>query len=105
MHRFVRVCAVIIIFAAAASTSAFGAGRGEQLFKQHCAVCHPDGGNIITPNKSLKKKDLHANKVRTPADIVKLMRKPGPGMNAFDDKTIPDKDAKMIAEYILGTFK
>jgi cytochrome c6 len=33
------------------------------------------------------------------------MRKPGPGMNTFDVKTIPDKDAKEIAEYIMKTFK
>jgi cytochrome c6 len=33
------------------------------------------------------------------------MRKPSPGMTAFDVKTIPDKDAKEIAEYIIKTFK
>jgi cytochrome c6 len=33
------------------------------------------------------------------------MRNPGPGMNRFDAKTISDKDAKEIAEYILKTFK
>jgi cytochrome c6 len=33
------------------------------------------------------------------------MRNPGPGMNKFDEKTIPDKEAKMIADYILKTFK
>jgi cytochrome c6 len=32
------------------------------------------------------------------------MRNPGPGMTAFDEKTIPDTDAKEIAEYVLKTF-
>lgn len=78
---------------------------GAELFKQHCAACHLDGKNIINPQKTLSKKDLEANKVRSAEDIVKLMRSPGPGMVKFDDKTISEKDAKAIAEYILKTFK
>jgi len=78
---------------------------GEALFKQHCAVCHPDGSNIINPQKTLHKKDLEAHNIRKPADIIKKMRKPGPGMTRFDKKTIPDFKARKIAEYILETFK
>jgi cytochrome c6 len=37
--------------------------------------------------------------------VVKTMRNPGPGMTAFDAKTISDQDAKAIAEYVLKTFK
>jgi cytochrome c6 len=33
------------------------------------------------------------------------MRNPGQGMTTFDEKTIPDKEAKEIADYILKTFK
>jgi hypothetical protein len=32
------------------------------------------------------------------------MRTPGPGLNRFDVKTIPDDDAKAIADYVLNTF-
>jgi cytochrome c6 len=77
---------------------------GEQLFKENCASCHPDGGNIVNPAKTLKKKDREANKIRTAADVVKTMRNPGPGMPAFDPKTIPDKDARKIGEYVIKTF-
>ena len=38
-------------------------------------------------------------------DIIRNMRNPGPGMTVFDAKTIPDKEAKEIAGYILKTFK
>ena len=82
-----------------------GKGKGEELFKKHCAACHPDGKNVQKPGKSLYKKDMEANKIKTADDIVKLMRKPGPGMIALDEKTISEKDAKEIAEYILKTFK
>ena len=77
---------------------------GEALFKQHCAVCHPDGGNNINPKKPLHKKDREANGVKTADEIIMKMRNPGPGMTKFDEKTIPDKDAKAIAEYVLKTF-
>ncbi len=78
---------------------------GGALFKQHCAICHPDGGNIINPQKTLHKKDRDANNIKTAADIIKTMRNPGPGMTKFDEKTIPDKDAGEIAEFILKSFQ
>lgn len=78
---------------------------GEQLFKQHCVACHPDGGNTITPQKTLSAKGMkERSKITTPEDIVKVMRNPGPGMNKFDETTIPDSDARKIGEYILITF-
>ena len=77
--------------------------RGAALFKQHCFTCHPDGGNVINPQKTLHKKDREANGVKTAADIVGKMRNPGPGMTKFDEQTIPDADAREIAEYVLKT--
>jgi cytochrome c6 len=77
---------------------------GEALFKQNCAICHVDGGNIVNPQKPLHKKEREANGVKTAGDIIKKMRNPGPGMTMFDKKTISDKDAHKIAEYILKTF-
>jgi cytochrome c6 len=78
---------------------------GEALFKEHCAVCHPDGGNIINPQMTLHKKSLAENGITKPEGIINKMRNPGPGMTEFDEKTIPDEEAKKIAEYILETFK
>ncbi len=78
--------------------------KGEKLFMTNCKVCHPDGGNIINPKKTLHKADREANGVKTAQDIIKRMRNPGPGMTKFDEKTISNKDAHEIAEYILKTF-
>jgi cytochrome c6 len=33
------------------------------------------------------------------------MRKPGEGMTTFDKKTVSDKEATAIADYIIRTFK
>jgi cytochrome c6 len=78
---------------------------GAKLFQQHCAACHPNGGNIIKPAMTLHKKDLNANGIKTDKDIVGKMRNPGPGMTRFDAKTVSDKDAKEIAQYVLNAFK
>ncbi len=78
---------------------------GEALFKENCAPCHANGGNIINPAFTLHKADREKHGVKTAKDIIGKMRNPGPGMTKFDEKTIPDKDAKEIAEYIIKTFK
>jgi cytochrome c6 len=78
---------------------------GEQLFKEHCSVCHPEGSNIINSKKTLQKKDLEANNIKSTKDVINIMRKPGPGMTAFDMTSISDKDAQKIADYIFKKFK
>lgn len=93
--------ATLLIFSATAAYAA----TGEELFKQHCAACHKDGGNIINPKRTLKKKDMAQEGIKNAKGIVKTMRNPGPGMTKFDKNTISDKDAKAIADYILKTFK
>lgn len=92
-------CTAFYAFAQKASPNA-----GETLFTANCKVCHPDGGNIINPAKTLHKKDRMANNVKTESDIVNKMRNPGPGMTKFDEKTISDKDAHTIAAYVIKTF-
>ena len=78
---------------------------GEKEFKEHCAACHADGGNIIKADKTLSRKDREMHGIKTPKDIVNLMRKPSEGMTTFDKKTVSDKEAKTIANYIIKTFK
>jgi cytochrome c6 len=87
-----------------AETKKGGQVEGAKEFKEHCAVCHPEGGNIVNSKRTLKKADREANGIKSAKDIIAKMRKPGPGMTAFDAKTIPDKEAKAIAQYILKTF-
>ncbi|MGE5238322.1 MAG: c-type cytochrome [Chloroflexota bacterium] len=109
MSKAVVACIIAVVLWLLAFT-AFGMDAkkgqgGEALFKAHCAVCHPDGGNIINPQKTLHKKTLDANSIKNAKDIIGKMRNPGPGMTKFDEKTIPDSEAKQIAQYILETFK
>lgn len=89
----------------AAKTASDDSGEGEALFKKYCAICHPDGGNIINSKKTLRKKDLDANNLKTAEDIVENMRNPGPGMTKFPEEKISNEDATKIAEYILKAFQ
>ena len=95
-----ELLAVFFVFQTAAANEM----TGKELFEKHCAVCHPDGGNIVNPEYTLHKKDREKHGVKTVKDIIDKMRNPGPGMNQFDKKMIPDDQAKKIAEYILKTF-
>lgn len=78
---------------------------GKKEFEEHCAACHPNGGNTVNAMKPLNMKSLQANGVKSAKDIIAKMRNPGPGMTKFDEKTISNKEAKAIAEYILKSFK
>lgn len=94
---------VLYIIAALASTIAVGSAlaeqkTGEALFKEKCASCHPNGGNVINPKEQLK--GLKDQKM-----IVAKIRKGGGGMPVFDQKAVSDADAKAIAGYIIKTFK
>lgn len=78
---------------------------GEKLFAQHCAVCHPQGGNIINPQKTLKKNDLEARNIKSEEELVAFFRAGASGMPKFDETAIPNNEAREIARYILKTFK
>ncbi len=83
-----------------------GSGKsGEELFMTYCSGCHPDGGNVKYPQKSLDRMTLAANGITTPRQIVRLMRHPGQGMKTFDRSTISDPDARKVAEYVMATFR
>lgn len=78
---------------------------GEALFRQFCHNCHPDGGNVSDPKRTLHGSALRKNRITTPEDIVRIMRNPRSRMIRFDAGTISDKDARTIAEYVLITFR
>jgi cytochrome c6 len=106
MRKKITALSLGLVFAATALAAGAHAAapNGKALFEANCAVCHKNGGNIINPQKTLSRTDREDNGVKSASDIVKKMRNPGPGMTKFDKNTLPDKDAKAIAEYIEHTF-
>jgi cytochrome c6 len=78
---------------------------GQALFVRHCAGCHPDGKNVIYPQKDLRAMTLAANGITKPEDIIAVMRNPGRGMPRFDQAVIADGEALRVAVYVLETFR
>ncbi len=91
--------AIVVVSSVVLSAPAFAAtSTGGEIFKANCSVCHPHGGNVMRPDKTLKG-------IRNPGKIITQVRSGGGGMPSFDAKTISDADAKQLAEYIMKTFK
>lgn len=98
MKKNIRM-ATVVLSVVMMSAAAFAAeNSGEALFKAKCASCHPDGGNIMKPTATLKG-------IKDAKKITTQIRKGGGGMPAFDAKSISDADAKLLAGYIMKTFK
>jgi cytochrome c6 len=91
--------------AAASATAGAAVPSGEALFKQYCSSCHPDGGNVSDPQRTLHGSVLKKNHITSADDIIRIMRSPISRMIRFDVSTLSDRDARAIAEYILATFK
>ncbi|MDD2336454.1 MAG: cytochrome C [Geobacteraceae bacterium] len=102
LFLFVLATLITTLFPGCSDTQ--GSTSGKQLFSLHCAGCHPDGSNTITPSKTLKSADLQANMITTPEGIMEKMRNPGPGMPQFTEAMIPEYQAIRIGKYVLKTF-
>jgi cytochrome c6 len=98
MKQRVLKSVVVVCISLLAAASFAADNKGEAIFKEKCASCHPDGGNIMNPKETLKG-------IKSASKIAKQIRKGGGGMPAFDSKTISDADAKALAGYIMKTFK
>jgi cytochrome c6 len=73
---------------------------GEKLFEANCSVCHPNGTNIIIPEKNLQKENLEANGMNSISAISYQVINGKNGMPAFGDR-FKEKDIEIIADYIL----
>jgi cytochrome c6 len=97
--RMSIVAATVALSVGMMSTASFAAeNSSEAIFKAKCASCHPDGGNIMKPKETIKG-------IKSSKKIITQIRKGGGGMPAFDAKAISDADAKLLADYIMKTFK
>lgn len=93
--KMILLAATISMMSVGVSVAEIG---GEAIFKANCAACHPNGGNIMKPKKALKN-------IKEPKKIIKQLRDGGGGMPSFDAKSISDADARLLADYIIKTFK
>jgi cytochrome c6 len=104
MTRITLPASALLILSLAAPIWAAEQADGAAVFKARCASCHANGGNIIRKEKTLSKKDLDANGIRSEEDVLRVIRNPGPAMPKYDQKMLTDEEARAVARYILETF-
>ena len=73
---------------------------GALLFKQHCAGCHINGGNIIRRGKNLKLKSLEREQIATVDAIAAIAREGRGQMSGYADVLGSDGD-QLVAEWVL----
>jgi len=78
----------------------------KTLFANHCSPCHPQGGNLQNPNKTLMWQSLEAGGLTTIGAITQYILDPPPKMpRLFHENATPSKeDARRLAVFILKTF-
>ena len=79
---------------------ALEAGSGEILFKNHCAGCHVNGGNIIRRSKNLKLSSLERNGIDNPEAIAKIARK-GVGIMSGYENQLGDNGDQIVANWVI----
>ncbi len=72
---------------------------GTNIFKNHCAGCHLNGGNIIRRSKNLKISSLKRNGIDNPEAIAKIARKGIGIMNGYEDE-LGDNGDQIVANWI-----
>jgi mono/diheme cytochrome c family protein len=77
-------------------------GAGAKIFSEHCASCHPHGGNIIVPDLPLKGSRVLAN-YKTFAAFIRNPKMPDGShgaMPSFGEEKISDEQARELYHYI-----
>ena len=73
--------------------------KGENLFIEHCAGCHVNGGNIVRRGKTLKISALKRNGLDDPEKIAKVARL-GTGIMSGYEESLTKGDDQLIANWI-----
>ena len=72
---------------------------GENLFKNNCAGCHINGGNIIRRSKNLKISSLKRNGIDNPEAIAKIARQGVGIMSGYEDD-LGDNGDQIVANWV-----
>ena len=72
---------------------------GVQLFQNHCAGCHVNGGNILRRSKTLKLAALEANGIISPGAIATIAAQ-GRGQMSGYAAVLGDGGAEAVAAYV-----
>tara|TARA_Y100001968_G_scaffold108727_1_gene98354 strand:- start:577 stop:948 length:372 start_codon:yes stop_codon:yes gene_type:complete len=97
---FVSFCCIFFYINLPNELNAIEANSAENLFKNNCAGCHINGGNIIRRSKNLKISSLKRNGIDNPEAIAKIARQGIGIMSGYQDK-LGDNGDKIVANWVL----
>ncbi len=95
----ISLCCIFILIKMPKKLNALDAVSGKDLFKNHCAGCHVNGGNIIRRSKNLKISSLKHNGFDSPEAIAKIAREGIGIMDGYNDK-LGDNGDQIVANWI-----
>ena len=89
----------ILFFSFSSDLFALDADLGKSIFKNQCAGCHINGGNIIRRSKNLKISSLKKNGIDSPEAIAKIASQGIGIMDGYKEKLGDDGD-QIVANWI-----
>jgi cytochrome c6 len=78
------------------------ASPGAKVFSANCASCHMNGGNIVSPSKTLKQADLKKNGLDSVPAIVAQVTKGKAAMPSFKSR-LKSAQIEAVANYVLDS--
>ena len=101
VHKSQKSILIILIFIIffVSMPEHVNANSGKILFKNHCAGCHLNGGNIIRRSKNLKISSLKRNGIDNPESIAKIVREGVGRMDSYIDK-LGDNGDQVVANWV-----
>ena len=93
-------CCIFFYLSLPKVLNATDAGLGENLFKNYCAGCHINGGNIIRRSKNLKLSSLKHNGIDNSEAIAKIARQ-GIGIMSGYENQLGDNGDKLVAKWVI----
>ena len=95
----ISFCCTFFYLSAPNELNAIEADLGKNLFKNNCAGCHINGGNIIRRSKNLKLSSLKRNGIDNPEAIAKIARQGIGIMSGYEDK-LGDNGDLIVANWV-----
>ena len=96
---FIGFCFIFFCLNLPIETNALEKDLGENLFKNNCAGCHINGGNIIRRSKNLKISSLKRNGIDNQEAIAKIARQGIGIMNGYEDE-LGDNGDQIVANWV-----
>ncbi len=99
--NFFSICLCCLFFLITLPTqiNAIDPDLGKDLFRNYCAGCHINGGNIIRRSKNLKISSLKHNGIDDPESIAKIARDGIGIMDGYQDQLGENGD-HIVANWI-----